>query len=291
MAANRISGVFSSRTESIVGTGTTIRQTEQKTFWFAQENEDGGFEVQPLNSNNVPSGPKIVVEREKFLNDYHPEPDHYLEVVRPSMEELEATVKRGEEHRRNGEGYSAEYEFGHAIDVDEENVRANFGLGLTYLERGETNRAEDVFRRLVGIKDIYQPEHKHLFNDFGMKLRKNGMIEEALEYYHKAEELSKEDENLCMNIARAYYEKGGFEDCVKYLKKALKLNPDLEEGAMFWDYLKGSGYVSEEDERDLNVGEVRRTKPITAQSAEEESAETKPEKEKAGPIKDLEIDF
>ncbi|NDV22726.1 lipopolysaccharide assembly protein LapB [Desulfovibrio sp. JC022] len=274
MAANRISGVFSSCTESTVGTGTTTRQTVQKTYWFAEERENGALEVQPLNSNNVPSGPKLTVERDTFLDNYHPEPEYYAEVVRPSMESLDGSIQRGEGHRSSGESYSAEYEFGHAIDVDEENVRANFGLGLTYLERGETGRAEDVFRRLVGIGAIYEPQHKHLFNDFGINLRRNGMIDQALEYYHKAEEISKHDENLCLNIARAYYEKGEFDNCIKYIKKSLKLNPELEEGIMFWSYLKGNGYISEEQD-DLNID-------LNAFQKKQN---------KSGPIADLEIDF
>ncbi|WP_319764906.1 tetratricopeptide repeat protein [Maridesulfovibrio sp.] len=274
MAAPRITGVFSSQSEATVGTGTTTRQTEQKTYWYAVEKPNGALEVQPLNSNNVPSGPKLTVERETFLDNYHPEPEYFVEVVRPSMESLEGSIKRGENHRSNGEGYSAEYEFGHAIDVDTENVRANFGLGLTYLERGETGRAEDVFRRLVGIGAIYEPEHKHLFNDFGINLRRNGMIDQAIEYYLKAEELSRTDENLCLNIARAYYEKGDFNNCIKYIKKSLKLNPRLEEGIMFWVYLKDNGYISEEED-DLSID-------LDILQKEQESD---------GPIADLEIDF
>lgn len=274
MVANRITGVFSSQTESTVGTGTTSRQTVQKTYWFVEELENGALEVQPLNSNNVPSGPKRTVERETFLDSYYLEPEYYADVVRPSMDSLDGSVKRGESHRANGESYSAEYEFGHAIDVDEENVRANFGLGLTYLERGETGRAEDVFRRLVGIGAIYEPQHKHLFNDFGINLRRNGMLDQALEYYHKAEEISKYDENLCLNIARAYYEKGDFGNCIKYIKKSLKLNPELEEGLMFWSYLKSNGYINEDnDDPEISADALSR------------------KEDKAGPIKDLEIDF
>lgn len=275
MAANRIFGVFSSRTESTVGTGTTTRQTVQKTYWFAQEMDNGALQVQPLNNNNVPAGPKLTVERDKFLDNYHPEPEYYAEVVRPSMDALEGSISRGERHRASGEGYSAEYEFGHAIDVDEENVRANFGLGLTYLERGETGRAEDVFRRLVGIGSTFEPEHKHLFNDFGINLRRNGMVDQAIEYYLKAEELSKHDENLCLNIARAYYEKGDFENCIKYIKKSLELNPELEEGLMFWSYLKNNGYISEEDD----------VLTIDLEAFE------KNQQRKEGPIADLDIDF
>ncbi len=273
MSGNKIRGVFSSQTESTVGTGTTTRQTVQKTYWYAVELENGALEVQPLNSGNVPSGPKLTVEREKFLNTYFPEPEHYNDVVLPCIQALESTVRRGEEHRNNAEAYSAEYEFNNAVEVDEENVRANFGLGLTYLERGETGRAEDIFKRLVGIGATYDPQHKHLFNDFGISLRKNGMIVQALEYYHKAEEISASDENLCLNIARAYYEKGDFDNCVGYLKKALDINSDLEEAGMFWVYLQDNGYIKDDDDLSVDL-DVKKKKKV-----------------KSGPVKGLEIDF
>lgn len=273
MSGAKIRGVFSSQTGSTVGTGTTTRQTVQKTYWYAVELESGALEVQPLNSSNVPSGPKLSVEREKFLSTYHPEPEHYTEVVLPSLKGMKDSVRRGEDHRNNAESYSAEYEFTHAVEVDEENVRANFGLGLTYLERGETGRAEDIFKRLVGIGATYDPEHKHLFNDFGISLRKNGMINQALEYYHKAEELSAGDENLCLNIARAYYEKGDFDNCLKYLKKALDINSDLEEAGMFWVYLQDNGYIKEDDDLSVNIDVTRK------------------KKKKSGPVAGLEIDF
>ncbi|CCO23909.1 tetratricopeptide repeat protein [Maridesulfovibrio hydrothermalis] len=275
----RIRGVFSSQTGATVGTGATKRQTLQKTYWYVKELDNGALEVQPLNSNHVPSGPKFTVERESFLNSYNPEPEFYTQYVLPVMTALDEKIKRGEEHRNKSESYSAEYEFNAAVDVDEDNVRANFGLGLTYLERGETGRAEGVFKRLVDLGATYEPRHKHLFNDFGISLRKNGMIEQALEYYHKAEAICDEDENLYLNIARAYYEKGDFDGCRNYLQKSLNINPDLEEAGMFWVYLQDNGYMDEADDmtEDLDVSRMKKMK-------------TK-KKTKSTPVPGLKFDF
>ena len=52
------------------------------------------------------------------------------------------------------------------------------------------------------------PEHKHLFNEFGIALRKKGMFGEAIRYYHRAIELTRKDENIYLNLARAHFEKG-----------------------------------------------------------------------------------
>ena len=83
-----------------------------------------------------------------------------------------------------------------------DNVRANFGIGLTYLERGESDKAENIFARLIKLDGAYEEEHKHLFNEFGISLRKNKMFSQSLEYYLRALDLTKKDENLYINIAR-----------------------------------------------------------------------------------------
>jgi tetratricopeptide (TPR) repeat protein len=240
---DKIKGVFSTQTVEKVGTGTTQRKAIQKTYWFCEEGKEDTIQVQPLNKNYVPSGPSRAVAKEEFLGKFNPEPEFYVQTVYPKMRELENTIKRGEDHREAGRVYSAELEFKEATNVDEENVRANFGLGLTYLDRGDAIKANDIFERLVNLEAAFDQEHKHLFNDFGINLRKNKMLEQALEYYHRAERLEGNDENLFHNIARVYYELGDLEHCVEYLKRSLQLNPGMEEGKLFMEFLKKNGYL------------------------------------------------
>lgn len=237
-AREKIKGVFSTQSLVSVGTGTTQRKTIQKTYWFVEEREDKQFDVQPLNVNYVPSGPKKVIPLEDLLQNFSTEPEFYTYTVLPKMREINKTIARADRHRQNGETFSAEMEYSKAIKVDEENVRANFGLGLTYLERGNTEKANDIFQRLVKLETTFDPEHKHLFNEFGISLRKNKMIDQALDYYSRAMELSTHDENLFYNVARAHFEKGDMKQTVDFLYKALELNPQLEEAKKFMDFLK-----------------------------------------------------
>lgn len=241
---DKIKGVFSTQTVEKVGTGTTQRKSIQKTYWFCEEKADGTVQVQPLNKNYVPSGPKREVPKEEIIAKFNPEPEFYVQTVYPKMRELESTIKRGEDHREAGRAYSAELEFKEATNVDEENVRANFGLGLTYLDRGDAVKANDIFERLVNLEAAFAQEHKHLFNDFGINLRKNKMLDQALEYYRRAERLENSDENLMHNIARVYFELGDLKHCVEYLRRALELRPDMEEASRFLDYLEKHGYLT-----------------------------------------------
>lgn len=241
---DRIKGVFSTQVLTKVGTGTTMRKTIQKSYWFAQELENGNMEVQPLNVNYVPSGPKNMLPMDEFLEKFSPEPEFYTGTVMPKMRELEKTIARGDRHRKRGESFSAEYEYGNATKVDEENVRANFGLGLTYLQRGATDKAQDIFERLIKIEAAYETEHKHLFNEFGINLRKNKMVSQAMEYYNKAMELSQTDENLFYNVARVYFELKDYAKTHEMLVKALEINPDMEEAQKFIAYLQAKGLIA-----------------------------------------------
>jgi len=234
---NKIKGLFSLQTVSKVGIGTTQKKDIQKQYWFATEIDEDLIEIRPLNVELVPSNSKKIISKEEFLDKFFPEPEFYMQTVYPKMCELNKTIARAERHRKRGETYSAEYEYKNALKIDEENIRANFGLGLTYLERGNKEKANNIFKRLVKLDAAFELKHKHLFNEFGINLRKQKMFEQAVEYYGRALELSPNDENLHYNIARAYFGQNKIEQALTHLKKALELNPDLKEAKKFMEFL------------------------------------------------------
>ena len=247
----RINGVFSSQEVKRVGTGTTTRKTIQKMYWFCIEGEDEQVEVQPLNPNYIPSGPKKKLSKNDFLERFSPEPEVYISNVFPKLRELNKTIARADRHRANNELFSAEMEYGTALRVDEENIRANFGLGITYLERGEASKADNIFERLVKLDGAFDEEHKHLFNEFGINLRKNKMVDQAIVYYTRAEELAAEDENLLHNMARAYLEKNDPENALKYLLKSLDMNPRVEASVKFLMWMLSKGLVPDSKKQDV----------------------------------------
>lgn len=233
---SEVRGVFSSQEIRKVGTGTTTRKTVQKTFWFVEQHGDV-IECQPLNTNYVPSGPKRKITMDELIAKFSPEPEFYMNSVFPKMQELQQSIENGDTHRENGETFAAEYEYSRALKLDTDNVRANFGIGLTYLERGDNAKAQDIFQRLVKLDAAFEPEHKHLFNDFGISLRKNKMLNESLEYYQRALELTKNDENLYMNMARVLLETRDMGGCVDNLLEALRLSPHHEPSLKFLSWL------------------------------------------------------
>ena len=234
---DRIRGVFSSQEVRKVGTGTTTRKTVQKTFWFVEQDADGTIMIQALNSHYIPTGPKKIVAMDDLINSYSPEPEFYIQSVFPKMQALDQAVDKGDDHREKGETFSAEHQYSKALQVDEENIRANFGIGLTYLARGEVDKADNILNRLVNLDAAFEPKHKHLFNDFGINLRKNKMYKQSVEYYKRALTLSDEDDNLHINAARALMEDQQYTQAVEHLLAALKLSPGNETVLKFLNWM------------------------------------------------------
>ncbi len=234
----KIKGLYSTTRQTHAGGGSTVREVNTKSYWYAEEGDTGIVFVQQLNRNFVPTGTKRGIERSDFLAQYAPEQEVYETKVRPNMRQMGQTIARAERYRDTKKPYSAEVEFNKALAIDEESVRANFGLGLSYLDRGERGKATDVFTRIVRMDAAFQEEHKHLFNDFGINLRKNKMFDHAISYYEKAISISPEDEHLHCNIARAYYGKGDLESAKYHLREAVTINGNVRFAEKFLNHLE-----------------------------------------------------
>ncbi|MBA4356684.1 MAG: hypothetical protein C0405_03035 [Desulfovibrio sp.] len=235
-----ISGVFSQTTVSMIGAGTTARKSEVVMYYYAKEVEDGVLEVQALGPDVV-FGPVIKLSLDDFLGTFMPEPQMSQERLKAEasrQKDIRKAVARGDKFLEKGKTFSAEYEYGNALALDEESVRANFGVGLCYLARNEMDKAREVLARLVRLEAAFHDEHKHLFNEFGIRLRASGMSAEALTYYAKALELCPDDENLHYNMARAAFDMGDPQAAAQYLGRCLTLNPEHGEAQRFLDFLK-----------------------------------------------------
>ena len=235
-----ITGVFSKTTASTIGAGSTARKTEAVTYFYARERADGVLEVQPLGGQVV-FGAVSELSLDEFLGTYMPEPQMSQERARAEATRQGAITKavaRGDKMLKQGKNYSAEFEYGKALALDEESVRANFGIGQCYIARGDTAKAREVLHRLVRLEATFQDEHKHLFNEFGMNLRKSGMQVEALTFYARALELCPDDENLHYTMARASFDMGDVPAAQLRLLHCLALNREHTEAKRFMDFIQ-----------------------------------------------------
>jgi tetratricopeptide (TPR) repeat protein len=220
-----------------VGTGSTAKSQDSTLFYYAKQVDDDLLALQSLNANWAPSGPSVEVTLEELITQYQPEVDMFLKKVKPVMQKIAKHVAKGDRHRNNGEPYSAAMEYTNALGLDEKNVRAMFGLGLTYLQYDQHEKAKVLFEDLIGLDGFASAEFKHLFNQFGIELRRQKMHEQARRYYARAIELCTTDENLYFNLARAFFEDGRIGEADRTLETCLRINPGHEEALRFRKYL------------------------------------------------------
>lgn len=218
----RIKGVFSSSRTHRKGAGATSSKSENTTYWLGKEVKDGLIQLQSLDMDYQPQGKPFTVPKDEFFQQYQLEPELWYKLVNHRL-------LRGDSMRNRQQFERAESEYKKVVQVDEDNIRANFGLGLVYLAQDETEKAGYALKKIVELDEAFDEKHKHLFNEFGIALRKKRMFQEALEYYNRSLRLCKDDENILFNMARAYYEMGSVEQAFEFLRRTLELNVDMGE--------------------------------------------------------------
>ncbi|MBN2332716.1 MAG: tetratricopeptide repeat protein [Deltaproteobacteria bacterium] len=231
----KIAGYYSEKVKISLGTGATRRQTTGENIFLVKELPDGRVELSLLNMDGEPTRIKEVVELDEFQRRCTPKPDYLPLGQKIDQGHLRKKVQadkhasRGNLHLKRKEYNSAEFEYGSALKLDEENVRANYGLGKVHLERGEVEEARKVFGKLAQIEALFQEENKHVFNEFGIDLRQNKMYDEAIANYKKALEIGVQDPVLLFNLGRAYVEKGQWSEALVCLQKAMMMRQDFPE--------------------------------------------------------------
>jgi tetratricopeptide (TPR) repeat protein len=229
--------VFSTVLTIKIGTGATARKQRSKALWYVKQKTEDSFGVRKLNPQFVPAGEETDIDRETLLSDYTPEVQIHNKRVVPAMQGVSKAIAKGDKHREKGESFSAEMEYNKVLDVDLTNVRAIFGLGLVYMARSDTEKSLAVFEQLVTLEAAFDIEHKHLFNEFGIQLRKHKLYDQAGQYYRRAVELADEDENLYYNLARVHYENDDWDGCFSNAALALALDSSHKHAASLCDII------------------------------------------------------
>ena len=226
---NILEGVYSETKIQTIGTMSTARTQKIIDYYRCSQVDEKTMMVQILDMDGELLPIKEKVSLTDFLKRFTYEPDKFKTKKTAAEITAEKHAAMAEKHVARKEYNSAEFEYGKAIKVDQENVRANFGLGKVYLETGDTVKAAEIFGRLSRQDNMMAPDNKHFFNDLGRELRGLKLYDQAMDFYEKARSMmGSDDENLLFNIARAAYEKGDQDRAKIYLTQALALNPELE---------------------------------------------------------------
>jgi tetratricopeptide (TPR) repeat protein len=239
MTQTKIDGIFRQEREAKIGMGGIAMSVKQDICCLAKQINDEEVEVRCLNKNDEPIGDPEVVKLNDFLNDFTFLP-YYKELKEAEKEKnINKKIATAEEHIERNELHSAEYEYNLALKIDEEHLRANFGIGNLYFKMGQPEKAKNVFIKISKIDAIFEKKNKHLFNECGMNLRQQNLFDEAIAYYEKAVKIcGEDDENIFFNLARAYFSKGDLEKAQESMSRALLINPEFNDGKAFVKYME-----------------------------------------------------
>jgi tetratricopeptide (TPR) repeat protein len=214
-------GVYSSLTK---GPKEERASAKRKQYWFVWDNGEAGYSVQPLDGAFTPQGEALVMEASTFRASFS----------------LEPTILAAPERRSPAPAAPFPQPEQQAADQAEvENfLRSHFGALLLKIKRGDDLSASlKALQELAEVEEGIVPEHKYMFADFGINLRKGEMPEIALVHAKRVLSLAPGDGNAHFNIARIYYVLGKLGEAEQHLLAALEFAPDLECAKDFLAYI------------------------------------------------------
>jgi tetratricopeptide (TPR) repeat protein len=109
-----------------------------------------------------------------------------------------------------------------ALEKDENNYKALFGLGKAYYFMDDKDNSIKYFEKVLELNPKDVDALEYLGDIYYEK-----DYEKAINYFKKALELKPKDINLILKIAYSYFELKKYDDALKYYEKALFLNPDV----------------------------------------------------------------
>ena len=111
--------------------------------------------------------------------------------------------------------------------VVETKLRETFRQTLLRLKRPRERKAALLaLEQLARTKEGITPSHKHMFRDFGVRLRQNSQPNLALLFTRKAVELAPEDDHAHFNLARILCSLGMYDEAAAHVATALSVSSE-----------------------------------------------------------------
>ena len=111
--------------------------------------------------------------------------------------------------------------------IVESKLRETFRQTLLRLKRPrERSAALLALEQLAKTKEGITPSHKHMFRDFGVRLRQNSQPDLALLFSRKAVELAPEDDHAHFNLARILCSLGMYDEAATHIATALSMTSE-----------------------------------------------------------------
>lgn len=219
-----------------LGQGSTSKvQKDVEIHYYIELLEDGSIVLEMVDQDGEPTGNLLEeISKEGFSKRFKTCSQHDCPLRISTLDEIRKRMaanraKMGEQHLKDGELDKAKDKFKRALKFDEENVRARFGLGKTHMKEGKIEEATKIFKELSEMDALFEEENKHVFNKFGIELRKSKMYDLAIANYEKAILIDSKDEALYYNLSIAYEKKDLIQKAIEKLKEALEIDKNFPE--------------------------------------------------------------
>ncbi len=224
-------GIYRFTIPSFIGTGDTKKKSLHVIDYYIKNfdpDENGEINGQVIDyaGRLLNLRDRLEVSRLSKSKLICETPAEYAGLV-SKLNILSVHIKAGNTHFEKEEYYSAEYEYDGALKIEPTNVEANLGKGKTLSKLNRYEEARVIFDELSNNPELYIEEHKHLFNDFGINLRKMQMYAKAIESYQRAIRVNAFDPHLYYNLAVVYTELKEIENAVRLLNSAIQLKRKL----------------------------------------------------------------
>lgn len=240
-------GVYSLRIEQTIG------NAHKKMYYVWAENS-GTFLIQMLDAAHQPVGEKKSIGPATFKTKYSPEPSVLETAAGGGKKLLTGGVPDAAAQATQSEVPLRAPTFtppSHVLPANEsaeqQTERYLRSVFTTSIKRcrsvHDKKAAISSIRNIIEVEEGIVTEHKFMFADFGIALRKNNLLELSLSCCKRVLELALGDDHAHFNAARILFEMGEFIDAEQHLLKAQILNP--EEGI----YQKMLDYMLQEQRR------------------------------------------
>jgi tetratricopeptide (TPR) repeat protein len=221
-------GSYSTRKQSLVGTGTTKQEQQQTIMWLAAQLPTLDICVQPLDAANRPTGVVSTIANSEFFQHYIPESDCYDKQIRPGVQQLAAWMGAvGTPMPQE----KPDQEIGRFLRSFLAILHGEAGMAM---KEGEADELRLWVQQAAGM--LFFDHFQISISTAAVRQRKERNYPLAIDFYSRALEI-KEDDHLLFNIARTYYEMKNIEAAKECLAKALALNPELAVARQFLEFI------------------------------------------------------
>ena len=109
-----------------------------------------------------------------------------------------------------------------ALKVDENHLRSNMNLSPILLHMGRVEQAIKMAKKALEIDSTKLAAYKHLAD----ALLANEQLDDAMDAYADAFELDKDNDELCIAIAKVWFEVNNPQEAGFWFNRALEINPE-----------------------------------------------------------------